>query len=1020
MIVSNKEILYINSLIENAVDLFHNFWPMTSFIHHNPLHGFEDMHFEKAICKAQTYFHNQKFLSREEYQKFYKQGKIKPDKIQNELRYYCQKRGLDALYERLFFHIFTNTKQKQGAKEFQNQEVLELIKSELSSVCASRGAQKLGVNFGFCDSLDSLYGTNLCQEINDRLNKTAMRHLDEGQATWLPADKDKGMFVSWRRLVKKDKMFFDKSLQICRILTQSDKPEDIIFWVLNKLKIPKNEWEEFFVLQFGKLHGWTGFLRWRSTNADYLYQQKYPAYLEDFLAIRLYFLYMYLLRCEKDIGFFPDFESLKQELAKKENFLKIQYNTEKMLPEFICRYEEAVLNDKLKDMYEEYMVAYNENYKQKSASALYFYLKEFDGKFDDYIILLENIKEFENNEGFIWLKAMEESYLEKMMRDLLPNIQNKKLYNTKAQLFFCIDVRSESIRREIENCSGFETYGIGGFFGIPLKLVDSSKQHESNLCPAVVRPKNVVYKFQEGGQKQSIKLKKALRHIYHDLKYDTMSAYITVETIGLLFGFDFFGKTIFQNFYMPKREKLFSEDYRGKLLIDKYPKKEILHKIKSLQKEILKVAIRENFALNADGFDSELEEFLDLATAHEEVLKIQKGRIEPITSLALRLDLMHHEEIKLLEMLQKEYQISYFYKLKQIELLSKVGFTFNEQLFYAKNALKLTGLNKNFAPFVVFCGHESRSENNPYESALDCGACGGKSSDTNARVLSYILNKQEIRDALKPNIDIPKETIFVSALHNTVTDRVVVCMDDASEDIKAELQDIQKSLDIASKNSALNRAKRLPFAQNMSEKKALKFMQRNSHDWSQTRPEWGLATNHSFIIAPRDVSIGIEFDNRVFLHSYDYTQDRLGYYLEIILSAPLVIGEWINMEHFFSSLDNKAFGSESKVYHNVVGRFGVISGNMSDLRTGLAAQSVHKKGEIYHEPIRLLTFIDAPFKKYRTSIDKIRKVSQLVYNEWIKMVFIDREEEAFFYYHGNSAKWKKIEFITPSTKYLNF
>ena len=86
MIVSNREILYINSLIENAVDLFHNFWPMTSFIHHNPLHGFENMHFEKAICKARTYFHNRKFLSREEYFKFYEEGKIKPKSIRSEIK----------------------------------------------------------------------------------------------------------------------------------------------------------------------------------------------------------------------------------------------------------------------------------------------------------------------------------------------------------------------------------------------------------------------------------------------------------------------------------------------------------------------------------------------------------------------------------------------------------------------------------------------------------------------------------------------------------------------------------------------------------------------------------------------------------------------------------------------------------------------------------------------------------------------------------------------------------------------
>ncbi len=191
---------------------------------------------------------------------------------------------------------------------------------------------------------------------------------------------------------------------------------------------------------------------------------------------------------------------------------------------------------------------------------------------------------FEEQEGFIWLKAMEEGYIEDIMRKIIPNIQNSKAIKPDAQFFFCIDVRLESIRRNIEEVGNFETFGMGGFFGIPLKLIDVSKKYEANLCPAVIKPKNVVYKFEAGKSKQSIRLKKTLKHIYHDLKYNTMSGYIMVETIGILFGFDFLGKTIWPNLYMPYRNRLFYENYDGKLLIDKYTKDEIFTKIEVLQK----------------------------------------------------------------------------------------------------------------------------------------------------------------------------------------------------------------------------------------------------------------------------------------------------------------------------------------------------------------------------------------------------------------------------------------------------
>lgn len=61
------------------------------------------------------------------------------------------------------------------------------------------------------------------------------------------------------------------------------------------------------------------------------------------------------------------------------------------------------------------------------------------------------------------------------------------------------------------------------------------------------------------------------------------------------------------------------------------------------------------------------------------------------------------------------------------------------------------------------------------------------------------------------------------------------------------------------------------------------------------------------------------------------------------------------MEHYFSTVDTEVYGSGSKIYHNVVGRFGIMSGPQSDLRTGLAWQTVMDGPRPYHEPMRMLT-----------------------------------------------------------------
>src|SRR3569623_3181424 len=93
----------------------------------------------------------------------------------------------------------------------------------------------------------------------------------------------------------------------------------------------------------------------------------------------------------------------------------------------------------------------------------------------------------------------------------------------------------------------------------------------------------------------------------------------------------------------------------------------------------------------------------------------------------------------------------------------------------------------------------------------------------------------------------------------------------------------------------------------------------------------------------------------------------------------------------FSKMDNEHYGSGSKVYHNVAGRFGVMTGNLSDLRTGLPAQTVLKDGLPYHAPLRLLSFIEAPFDLARRALESVVQVKHLVYTGWVRMASVDPE-----------------------------
>ncbi len=333
-----------------------------------------------------------------------------------------------------------------------------------------------------------------------------------------------------------------------------------------------------------------------------------------------------------------------------------------------------------------------------------------------------------------------------------------------------------------------------------------------------------------------------------------------------------------------------------------------------------------------------------------------------------------------------------------------IGISFTEQVTYAETVLRLMGLTKGFAKVVVLCGHGSTTENNPYASALDCGACGGNHGGINAKLLASILNKKEVRWKLEDSgINIPLDTIFYGALHNTTTDMVELYTENAPapiyNDVLEKLQiDLKAARIITNQERGLKLNTPTPITDTL----------RRSSDWSETRHEWGLAQNAAFIVASRKYTQDINLDGRCFLHSYDWEQDVDGSLLETILTAPMVVAQWINSQYLFSTIDNVAYGSGSKVTQNVVGKIGIMQGNGSDLMHGLPLQSVMINDTTsYHYPQRLLTIIYAPKDLVFSIIEKQSILQTLFFNEWVHLVVVNPSDEQSYKLSANGC-WVKV------------
>ena len=319
------------------------------------------------------------------------------------------------------------------------------------------------------------------------------------------------------------------------------------------------------------------------------------------------------------------------------------------------------------------------------------------------------------------------------------------------------------------------------------------------------------------------------------------------------------------------------------------------------------------------------------------------------------------------------------------------------QVKIAEMALRAMSMTKHFGRIVLLAGHGANVTNNPHASAMHCGACGGYSGEMNARVLAALLNDESVRASLAVNgIEIPSDTLFLGALHDTTTDAMTLyAADHPSALHRDDLIQVKTWLERAAKVTRGERALRLPRAAGEAD------IVRRSRDWSEVRPEWALAGCSAFIAAPRRRTSAKDLEGRAFLHDYNWQDDREFSILELIMTAPVVVASWISLQYYGSTVSPKVFGGGNKLLHNVTGGIGVIEGNGGLLRPGLPWQSVHDGQAYAHEPLRLSVCIEAPVEAMTDILSRHTGVRALFDNRWLHLLAIDDVGRLAWRYNGN-------------------
>jgi uncharacterized protein YbcC (UPF0753/DUF2309 family) len=337
------------------------------------------------------------------------------------------------------------------------------------------------------------------------------------------------------------------------------------------------------------------------------------------------------------------------------------------------------------------------------------------------------------------------------------------------------------------------------------------------------------------------------------------------------------------------------------------------------------------------------------------------------------------------------------------------GIPEGDRVGHAERILQAMSMTEGLARLVLLAGHGSTTVNNPHATGLDCGACAGQTGEASARVVAALLNDPGVRRGLaERGIAIPEDTWFLAGLHDTTTDTLrLFDTDEVPAALAPDLAQLRQWLEQAGDLTRMERAALLGIG-GLPDRAVEAEVRRRSRDWSQVRPEWALANNAAFIAAPRSRTAGMDLGGRSFLHEYVWQKDEGFKILELIMTAPMVVANWINMQYYGSVVDNRRFGSGNKVLHNVVGgAIGVLEGNSGDLRVGLSMQSLHDGRRWVHEPVRLSVFIEAPEAPIDEIIGRHQLVRELVDNGWLHLMRIG--EDNGIYRRPPGGGWERSD-----------
>lgn len=959
--------------------------PIHDFVHHNTIHGFQHLPFEQALTEFSALTGIACYLPAEQFRGFYKQGRINDADIDAVLaqqfnlsetsgdevgQYQLYRLALlcdlspislaqwdwqvqeleifsDAAAHRLWQSLLA--KLDLEMPELHPEQLLDLSHEQLEdwqsdNTQAMRQQiqqdmhslfSEVGDSLTFRGLLQSLTGIDILEKVRPQIIRLCASLLDEGLAVWrLPQRQPLGLYQAWLLSAEFDNQPLFEELADWTTVKASlpEDPIEAIAQQLNALAIPQQRWAGYLQRLALELPGWSGMMNWRQSNPNYQADDATKPQLSDYLALRLILDRLHLQAiCREQWHCQASLDKLQAYFSKHPTELAVRQALFKgELPEYLMQSAHTLQAGPSR-----HAAAW-----QALAERIWTWRRSPLGNRKD------KLSPF--NHGWRLFRICKELSLTATEIQALDKTQLLEWLQS-------IDHFSEAERNYVW-LQAYERH-----YQQDLLQALHANHKRGRWTRRDRRPAAQVY-FCMDEREESFR-----RHLE-----ETNPA---IETLGVagFFGVAMSYKGLDDHHHTPLCPVVVTPAHR-------------IHEITQPGQEQQLKSHRRGLQL-ADGLAYRLYQSLRSTLLGAYALQFVLAPIQ-LTRLLGKM---------LWPTLQRRLEQSWQSWLvppvaTQLQFISddpsqpslqapKLGFSDQEQAERVTGFLRTTGLTYGFARLMVLLGHGSTSQNNPHEAAHDCGACGGRQGGPNARAFSAMANRPEVRKLLaEQGIAIPDDTWFVGGQHDTCSDIITwYDLDQIPNDLQSDFAALQADLLQADALAAAERCRRFASAgRPRSGSAAIRHVENRAQDLSQVRPEFGHATNAAAFIGRRSATQGAFFDRRLFLISYDPTQDPEGSILENILLTAGPVGAGINLEYYFSSVNNERLGCGTKIPHNVTGLFGVMEGTGSDLRTGLPLQMVE-----IHEAMRLQVVVEAKTAILEKIYQRQPALQELIGGGWI-------------------------------------